>query len=543
MELRNEDTVPIEARITAHFKTHKQNLEAYKQSFAEAVRQEYPLGEVSRSRLHQMRQQLALSAADVALIEARITTEVETYQRNLQQYEQAFVAATQQEYPLSEIRRNELRQHQSNLGLSDVEIAPIEATVTTQRETYHQKSQQYEEAFASATQRKYQPSEATRTQLRQTWQTLGLNEADVKAIEAPILAQIETYQANLRRYEQEFADATEQEYPLNQAKRSELRQRQQALVLSDEDIAPIENRITASIEDRLKKFQQYEQVFLDSIQFEFPVSEATREELKRFQHVLELGDEELAQLEEKVISQRQPSAFPKVPDQPTVQLSKATLERSTPPTSIASNSPVRTASASVLEPPSPTNRPDQTPASVVLARQQFRKWAIPVGVGIVGLTVASQFLGYQPPQSSTPSTPSSSTTTEVFPSAESKVAQCNKIRAVVDKSVTEINLLQKIDPKADQKTRLAAASQLATKLDDYAGELQVIELKDEKLKDFQRNSIKIYRDFGKALRDVVSAAEKNDDNAIKTAVKNLQNFQTQPYTQLEDDVNKYCQGK
>jgi Caspase domain len=303
LELRNEDTVPIEAKVTAHLKTSKQNLQTYQAAFSEALRQEYPLSAAARSRLQQMRQQLALSNADVAPIETQITTEVETYRRNLQHYEQTFLTATQQEYPLSESKRAELRQHQSSLGLSDVEIAPIEAKVTTQVETYHQKLQQYGEAFASATQRKHHPGKATRTQLRQTWQTLGLNEADVNAIEAPILAQIETYRANLRRYEQLFADATEQEYPLNQAKRSELRQRQQALVLSDEDIAPIENRITASIEDHLKKLQQYEQVFSDSIRFELPVSEATRQELRRFQHVLELRDEEVTQLEEKVVSQ------------------------------------------------------------------------------------------------------------------------------------------------------------------------------------------------------------------------------------------------
>ncbi len=307
LELRNEDTVPIKARVAAHVKTYKQNLQTYQEAFSEALRQEYPLGEASRSRLQQMQHQLALSDADVAPIEAQITTEVETYLWNLQQYEQAFLTATQQEYPLSESKRAELRQCQSSLGLSDVEIAPIEAKVTTQIETYQQKLQQYEEAFASATQCKHHPGEANRTQLRQTWQTLGLNKADVKAIEAPILAQIETYRANLRLYEQAFTDATEQEYPLSETKRSELWQRQQALSLSDEDIAPIENRITASIEDHLKKLQQYEQVFSDSIRFEFPVSEVTREELQRFQHVLELRDEEVAQLEEKVASQNERS--------------------------------------------------------------------------------------------------------------------------------------------------------------------------------------------------------------------------------------------
>ena len=113
---------------------------------------------------------------------------------------------------------------------------------------------------------------------------------------------------------------------------------------------------------------------------------------------------------------------------------------------------------------------------------------------------------------------------------------------MVDKSVTEINLLQKIDPKADQKTRLAAASQLATKLDDYAGELQAIKLEDEKLKDFQRNFIELHRIFEKAYRDIAGATEKNDANAIETVKKNLQTS-VQPYTQLDDDFNKYCQGK
>ena len=297
LELRNEDTVPIEARVAAHLKTYNQNLENYKQSFSEALRQEYSLDEASRSRLQQMQQQLALSEADVAPIEAQIKTEVEIYRRNLQQYELAFIAATQQEHPLRASKRAELRQHQQRLGLSDVEIAPIEAKVTTQIETYYQKLRQYEDAFASATQRKHLPSEANRTQLRQTWQTLGLHESDVIAIEAPILAQIETYQANLRLYEQLFADATEQEYPLNQVKRSELWKRQ--------DIDPIKSRITASIEDHLKRLQQYEQVFADSIQFEFPVNEVTLKELRSFQQLLELGDEEVSQIEGKTISQNE----------------------------------------------------------------------------------------------------------------------------------------------------------------------------------------------------------------------------------------------
>jgi hypothetical protein len=369
LELRNEDTVPIEAKVAAYLKTRKQNLKTYQEAFSEALRQEYPSSEATRSQLQQTRQQLALNEADVAPIEAQITAEVETYRRNLQQYEQAFIAATQQEYPLGEIRWNELRQHQQSLGLTDVEIAPIEAKVTTQVETYQQKLHQYEEAFASATQHKHQPGEATRTQLRQTWQTLGLSEADVKTIEAPILAQIETYQTNLRQYEQAFADATEQQSPLSEAKRYELRQRQQTLGLSDEDITPIEGRITASVEDHLKKLQQYEQVFSDSIQFESPVSEATREELRRFQKVLELRDEEVAQLEEKAISQNE---FSKHQSQQANNLQ--VLENQTQPSvsSTPNTSPLaKEPPPSTPRPPIPVSTPQPPSQPQVNVEQQF----------------------------------------------------------------------------------------------------------------------------------------------------------------------------
>ncbi|WP_104909525.1 hypothetical protein [Nostoc sp. 'Lobaria pulmonaria (5183) cyanobiont'] len=41
--LRNEDTISIEALVTARFKTHEQNLQIYQQEFTTALRQEFPL--------------------------------------------------------------------------------------------------------------------------------------------------------------------------------------------------------------------------------------------------------------------------------------------------------------------------------------------------------------------------------------------------------------------------------------------------------------------------------------------------------------------
>ncbi|MBW4423727.1 MAG: hypothetical protein KME50_04465 [Nostoc desertorum CM1-VF14] len=148
-----------------------------------------------------------------------------------------------------------------------------------------------------ATQRQHYPDEVTQKQLQQTWQTLGLSEGDVSAIERRINAEIETHQANLRQYEQEFTDAIQQEYPLSAFKRSQLTQRHQALNLTARNVTAIENRIITAIEEHQQKLQQYEEVFRESMQFEYPLSDATREELQRFQRILELNDGEIASLE------------------------------------------------------------------------------------------------------------------------------------------------------------------------------------------------------------------------------------------------------
>ncbi|WP_375506991.1 SUMF1/EgtB/PvdO family nonheme iron enzyme [uncultured Nostoc sp.] len=309
--LRNEDTMPIEALVTTRFKTYQQNLQTYQQAFTTALRQEFPLSGASRDRLRQTQQQLELANGDIAAIESQITAEVEAYHQKLRDYQRLFFTATQQEYPLSEATRNNLRQQQQHLGLTDVDVAPIEAQITTQIESYHQKLQQYEQAFVKATQRQHYPDEVTQKQLQQTWQTLGLSEGDVGAIERRINAEIETHQTNLRQYEQEFTEAVQQEYPLSAFKRSQLTQRHQALNLTARNVTAIENQIIAAIEEHRQKLQQYEEVFRESIQFEYPLSDTTREELQRFQQILELNDAETSAIEAIIIQQSSEAEYRK----------------------------------------------------------------------------------------------------------------------------------------------------------------------------------------------------------------------------------------
>lgn len=354
LELRNEDTFPIEARVAARIQVHHQNLKVYEQALSEAIKQDYPLGNAKRNELRQMQFQLDLSDDDVSQLEARIISEVEKYHAHLRQYKQAFEAAVLREYPLTETSRGELRRLQQSLGLSDVDVTSVEVRITNERESYQQKLHQYEQAFVKATQYKQHPSSSTRNQLQQTWQTLGLTQADVTEIEAKILAQVEAHQRNLGQYRQEFTDATEIQYPLNSAKRQELRQRREHLNLTDQDVEPIESEMVAQIEAHLKKLQQYEQVLVSSMQYEYPFSEATHEELKRFQQVLELSDGDATRLEAQVVSNRTSPSPPPTTDRPTPSPEKDSAQRGD--------------SSEAVSPPPPTTRPSSSPADAIPQR-------------------------------------------------------------------------------------------------------------------------------------------------------------------------------
>ncbi|MBD2531267.1 hypothetical protein H6G97_17405 [Nostoc flagelliforme FACHB-838] len=190
------------------------------------------------------------------------------FREKLQQYQQTFTELLERDETITDSDRHDLQNLQQILGL---------------------------------TQRQHYPDEVTRKQLQQTWQTLGLSEGDVGAIERRINAEIERHQANLRQYEQEFTEAIQQEYPLSAFKHSQLTQRHQALNLTARNVTAIENRIITAIEEHRQKLQQYEEVFRESMQFEYPLSDATREELQRFQRILDLSAQEVAQIEAKSI--------------------------------------------------------------------------------------------------------------------------------------------------------------------------------------------------------------------------------------------------
>ncbi len=77
--------------------------------------------------------------------------------------------------------------------------------------------------------------------------SLGLLAEEAATIEAEVLTPYREYKKKLHEYEQALVEAIQHEYPLSDYTRGELRDLQQVLSLRDEDIAPIEMRITSAL--------------------------------------------------------------------------------------------------------------------------------------------------------------------------------------------------------------------------------------------------------------------------------------------------------
>jgi hypothetical protein len=315
LELSDGDTREIESKVKAQLQAYRQHLQEYEEVFRQALKLEYPPSDSQRVELQKIQQKLKLKEIDIISIEAKVTAEIEAYYRHLEQYKQIFIEATKQEYPLGDTKRRELLQQQENLCLSDLDISIVESEIMVEIESYQQKVKQYQQklnqyqqAFLNTTQAKYLPTSEIRKQLRQTWQTLGLTQIDVTAIEFPIIAEINLYQQNLEQYKKEFDSAVHEQYPLSEAKHDELTQLKLTLNLSDDDVTSVESSIEApikaAIEEHLDKLQQYEEAFLEAMEYEFPLAEETRQDLKRFQQVLEISNEDRLKIEKQVMAKR-----------------------------------------------------------------------------------------------------------------------------------------------------------------------------------------------------------------------------------------------
>jgi hypothetical protein len=116
-------------------KEYQEKLQEYEQHFSEAIQREEPLSEYAREWLNNFKHTWDIKDRDTVLIENAVTQrQKEYYQQNLQQYEQYLYTAIQQEYPLSNNTRDELKRQQKSLNIKDEDIARLEAEITQQRE-------------------------------------------------------------------------------------------------------------------------------------------------------------------------------------------------------------------------------------------------------------------------------------------------------------------------------------------------------------------------------------------------------------------------
>lgn len=88
---------------------------------------------VGRRILNQLRADLKLPKEEVDVIEADVMQPYRERQRKLQEYEQAFVEAIKQEYPLRDYTLNELKNFQQILNLIDEDVALIEARIISEK--------------------------------------------------------------------------------------------------------------------------------------------------------------------------------------------------------------------------------------------------------------------------------------------------------------------------------------------------------------------------------------------------------------------------
>ncbi|MFN8487509.1 MAG: GUN4 domain-containing protein [Caldilineaceae bacterium] len=282
-----------------------------KQRYHKEVEMYTKRGEVSfigRKTLDALRMRLGLSAEETTAIEDQIlAASRQKFKANLQKYEQDFREALCQTTPLNEAELNILRQNlQQLLGLRNEDTQPLEVKVKTQLTTYQQHLEEYEQAMMVAMRQEEPISTATKAQLQQLQQQWELTDADVKACEQRGLATLVAHREKLQQYERAFVEAMQENYPLTPLQRDQLLQQQQALDIPEEETNGIHARREAEFKAHQQKIQEYKQALTQTMEYNYPLTEENRDELRRLQLVLELTEEETAQIETKVVQQKKP---------------------------------------------------------------------------------------------------------------------------------------------------------------------------------------------------------------------------------------------
>jgi uncharacterized caspase-like protein/type II secretory pathway pseudopilin PulG len=209
------------------------------------------------------------------------------------------------EIALGETDRAELKRFQETLGLRDEITTQIEQTVRTEIQAYQKNLDNYAQVLTQRLLVEDPLSSDAQQQLLQIQEQYNLEESDLAVIEGQVKQKIVEYRQNLEEYRQHFYTVVRQEYPLSDAKRQELCKYREQLNLTEKDYEPIEVEVKAEFEGYLQKLQHYQEAFTKAIESENSLTDATRGDLERLQQVLNLSQDEVKQLESKVFAQKE----------------------------------------------------------------------------------------------------------------------------------------------------------------------------------------------------------------------------------------------
>jgi hypothetical protein len=92
------------------------------------------ISRIGRTALNKSATKLKLSPEVTKRIEAEVLAPYEEHKANLKEYEEVLIEALEQESPLSEVTREELKDFQQVLGLTDKDVAGIKESILSEQE-------------------------------------------------------------------------------------------------------------------------------------------------------------------------------------------------------------------------------------------------------------------------------------------------------------------------------------------------------------------------------------------------------------------------
>jgi len=102
------------------------------------------ISHIGRTALNKSATKLKLSPEVTKRIEAEVLAPYEEHKANLKEYEEVLIEELERESPLSEVTREELKNFQQVLGLTDEDVARIEASILSEKEAEYLKQEEAE---------------------------------------------------------------------------------------------------------------------------------------------------------------------------------------------------------------------------------------------------------------------------------------------------------------------------------------------------------------------------------------------------------------